>query len=75
MREGFLVERDSPLSLWTLGQGIYWTPNEDGVMGERLALRSLACPGCGYVEAYIRRLDEDRGKILKAPVAVREEQD
>jgi hypothetical protein len=71
MREGFLVERDSPLSLLTLGEGIYWTPNEEGMIGERISLRSFACPDCGFVEIYIRRLESDRESIMKAPVAKR----
>jgi len=30
MRAGFMVERNSPLSLYTYGQGIYWMPGERG---------------------------------------------
>jgi len=67
MRAGFMVERDSPLSLWTLGEGIYWTPGEAGVIGQRIGVKAYACPQCGYIEHYIRRLDRDRGTVLSAP--------
>jgi DNA-directed RNA polymerase subunit RPC12/RpoP len=67
MRLGFLVERDSPLSFTTLGEGVYWTPCEEGLIGTRVALKSYACPECGYVTLHLRRLDQDRNTILKAP--------
>jgi len=67
MRLGFLVERNSPLSFTTLGEGVYWTPCEEGLIGTRVALKSYACPECGYVTLYVRRLDQDRNIILKAP--------
>jgi ribosomal protein S27AE len=67
MRAGFIVEKDSPLSLWTLGSGIYWTPREAGVMGERVAVKAYACLQCGYIEHYARYLDKDRNTILSAP--------
>jgi len=72
MRVGFMVERDSPLALWTLGEGIYWTPGEAGVMGDRVAIRAYACPQCGYVEHYVRRLQKDRDVILRAPTTTQE---
>jgi predicted RNA-binding Zn-ribbon protein involved in translation (DUF1610 family) len=67
MRCGFMVERDSPLAIWTLGQGIYWSPGEEGVIGERVAVRAYACPHCGYIEHYVRRLEQDGEIIQKAP--------
>ena len=67
MRCGFMVERDSPLAIWTLGQGIYWSPGEEGMMGERVAVRAYACPQCGYIEHYVRRLEQDREIIQRAP--------
>ena len=67
MRAGFMVERDSPLSLWTVGQGIYWTPSEAGMIGERVAVKAYTCPQCGYIEHYVRRLEQDRNIILSAP--------
>ncbi len=67
MRVGFMVERDSPLALLTLGEGIYWTPGEAGVIGDRIAVRAYACPQCGYIEQYIRRLQKDRNAILEPP--------
>jgi predicted RNA-binding Zn-ribbon protein involved in translation (DUF1610 family) len=66
MRAGFVVEKDSPLSLFTSGSGIYWTPGEAGVMGERVGIKAYACPECGYIEHYIRNLDRDRNTILSA---------
>lgn len=66
MRLGFLVERNTPLSILTLGEGVYWTPYEEGLIGTRVALKSYACPECGYVTLYVRRLDQDRNTILKA---------
>jgi len=72
MRAGFIVERDSPLSLWTYGSGIYWAPGEAGVMGERVAVKAYACPQCGCIEQYVRYLEKDRNMILSAPTAYRE---
>jgi len=73
MRSGFMVERDSPLSLWTIGQGIFWTPGEGGLIGERVGVKAYACPDCGYIEHYIRRLEKDRKTILTAPTTYEEE--
>jgi len=72
MRAGFVVERDSPAVLWTLGEGIYWTPGEAGMIGERVALKAYACPQCGYIEHYVRRLQKDREIILSAPTTYEE---
>ena len=72
MRAGFIVERESPLSLWTYGSGVYWTPGEAGMIGERVAVKAYACPQCGYIEHYIRYLDKDKGTILSAPTRFRE---
>lgn len=72
MRAGFIVERKSPLSLWTYGSGIYWTPGEAGVAGDRVAVKAYACPQCGYIEYYIRYLDEDKKTIIRAPTGFRE---
>jgi ribosomal protein S27AE len=72
MRVGFIVEKDSPLSLWTLGSGIYWTPGEAGVMGERVGVKAYACPQCGYIEHYVRYLDRDKKTILSAPTTFTE---
>lgn len=66
MRAGFVVEKDSPLSLFTAGSGIYWTPFEGGVMGQRVGLKAYACPACGYIEHYGRNLDRDLNTILSA---------
>ena len=33
MAAGFVVEKNAPLDLLTLGEGIYWTPNELGPLG------------------------------------------
>jgi len=72
MRAGFMVERDSPISLWTIGQGIYWTPSEAGVVGDRVAVKAYACPQCGYIEHYARRLEKDINTILSAPTTYEE---
>ena len=55
MLKGFLVEKNSPINLMTLGEGIYWSPGEAGVIGERIALCSYACPECGYTEQYFKK--------------------
>jgi len=73
MRSGFLVERDSPTQTSTYGEGVYWSPEEYGFIGRRVALKAYACPDCGYVEQYVRFLEDDRDKILRAPTR-REEQ-
>jgi len=65
MRRGFVVEANSPITPWTLGEGVYWTPKEEGMIGERVALMAYACPECGYVEHYIRYLERDRKIVLK----------
>jgi predicted RNA-binding Zn-ribbon protein involved in translation (DUF1610 family) len=72
MRAGFIVERESPLSFWTYGSGIYWTPGEAGVIGDRVAVKAYACPQCGYIEHYIRYLDKDKNTLLGAPTTFRE---
>lgn len=71
MRLGFLVERNTPLQIITLGEGVYWTPDEGGLIGTRVGLKSYACPECGYVTLYVRRLDQDRNTILQAPTRTR----
>lgn len=67
MRRGFMVEANAPLQIMTLGEGIYWSPDETGLLHKRVAIRAYACPYCGYVEHYIRHLKGDREIILKAP--------
>jgi hypothetical protein len=71
MRLGFLVERNAPLQIITLGEGVYWTPDEAGLIGTRVALKSYACPECGYITLYVRRLDTDKNTILSAPTKSR----
>ena len=66
MRCGYLVETNAPLTLLTLGEGIYWTSGEAGLLGERVALKAYACPGCGHIGLYARRLDKQRALIEKA---------
>ena len=67
MRAGFIVERESPLSLWIYGSGIYRTPDEGGVIGGRLAVKTYACPEYGYIEQYIRYLEKDRASYRERP--------
>ena len=52
MRCGYLVETNTPLTLLTLG--------------ERVALKAYACPGCGHIGLYARRMDKQRALIEKA---------
>ena len=63
MRCGYLVETNTPLMLLTLGEGIYWTPGEAGLLGERVALKAYACPGCGYIGLYARRMEKQQALI------------
>jgi hypothetical protein len=72
MRAGYIVEKESPLTLWTYGSGIYWTPGEGGVIGERVAVKAFACPQCGYIEYYIRNLEKDKAIISSAPTSFRD---
>ena len=72
MKVGFMVERDSTLAFWTLGQGVYWTPGEAGVIGDRVALKAYACPQCGYIKHHARPLKKDRAVILRAPTTTQE---
>ena len=67
MRCGYLVETNAPLTLMTLGEGIYWSIDEGGVLGGRVALKAYACPACGHIGLYARRLEKDRAIIEKAP--------
>jgi len=67
MRCGYIVETNTPLMLLTLGEGVYWTSGEAGLLGERVALKAYACPGCGHIGLYARRLDRERPIIEKAP--------
>lgn len=67
MRCGYLVEANTPLALTTIGEGIYWSVGEAGMMGDRVALKAYACPGCGHIGLYARRLDKERVIIEKAP--------
>jgi rubredoxin len=69
MRCGYLVETNTPLTLMTLGERIYWSIGEGGMLGDRVALKAYACPGCGHISLYARRLDKDRAIIEKAPYA------
>jgi hypothetical protein len=66
MRKGFIVERNTPLQLSTIGEGVYWTPGEAGVLGQRVALKAYMCPNCGYMSTYARFLKRDHETILKA---------
>jgi rubrerythrin len=67
MHRGFMVERNAPLQIFTLGEGIYWSPSEGGLIGKRVAVMAYACPTCGYIEHYVRRLHSDKPIIESAP--------
>jgi RNA polymerase subunit RPABC4/transcription elongation factor Spt4 len=66
MRCGFLVEANAPLTLTTMGEGVYWSPGEWGTLGDRVPLKSYACPSCGKVELCVRWLRKYRGTIESA---------
>lgn len=72
MRVGYVVEKDPSPSLWTLVSGIYWTPGEAGVIGERVEAKAYACLQCGYIDHYVRYRDGNKKTILSAPHALRE---
>jgi predicted RNA-binding Zn-ribbon protein involved in translation (DUF1610 family) len=67
MHYGYVVEADSPFSLTTIGEGVYWSPGMGGMIWERLPLKAYACPGCGKIELYARNLKELRALIERAP--------
>ena len=73
MRCGFMVERDSRLAVLTLGQGIFWSPDEEGMIGRRVAVKAYACPHCRYIEHYVRRLEQDREIIQRVPTTCLED--
>jgi len=62
MRVGYLVERDPLIEALVLGREIYWSPDR----ASEVALNAYACPGCGRVCLYMRKLEADRDTILKA---------
>ncbi|MFH2111729.1 MAG: hypothetical protein ABIJ47_10785 [Candidatus Bathyarchaeota archaeon] len=41
-------------------------PGEGGMLGERVSLKAYACPGCGKIEIYARRLEKERALIEQA---------
>ena len=63
MRLGYLVERDPLLEAAVLGKEIYWSPDRSS----EVTLNACACPGCGRVCLYVRKLEVNRDTILKAP--------
>jgi predicted RNA-binding Zn-ribbon protein involved in translation (DUF1610 family) len=63
MRVGYLVERDPLLEAMVLGREIYWSPDRSS----EVTLNAYACPGCGHVCLYARKLEADKNTILKAP--------
>ena len=65
MRVGYLVERDPLIEAFVLGREIYWSPDRSS----EVALNAYACPSCGYVCLYVRKLEADRNTILKASTA------
>ena len=65
MRVGYLKERDPLIESIVLGREIYWSPDRSS----EVALNAYACPGCGHVCLYVRRLEADRNTILKASTA------
>jgi hypothetical protein len=63
MRMGYLVERDTFLEAAVLVRDIYWSPDRSS----EVTLNACACPDCGRVCLYMRKLEANRDKILKAP--------
>jgi predicted nucleic-acid-binding Zn-ribbon protein len=63
MKRGYLVEQD-PDEFIPAGMGFYWIPMRRWFDAfKTVALIAYACPECGYVEQYIKNLDQDRGKL------------
>lgn len=58
MASGYIVEKNTPLDLLTIGEGIYWTSDQFGSLGSRLALKAYACPKCGKIEIKIRYIKD-----------------
>ena len=51
MASGFIIETNVPLDTTTIGEGIYWTGGEWGIVGSRIALKAYACPKFGNARA------------------------
>ncbi len=67
MRCGYLVEK-GPFKVIPAGLGFYWISMRGGFDAlKTVALIAYACPECGFVEQYVRRIEKDRELILKAP--------
>jgi Zn ribbon nucleic-acid-binding protein len=67
MRCGYLVEKE-PFEIIPAGLGFYWISMRGGFDTlKTVALIAYACPECGFIEQYVRRIEKDREKILKAP--------
>ena len=68
MRCGYLVEKD-PFEIIPARLGFYWIPMLGGFkVFKTVALIAYACPECGYIEQYVRHIEQDREKILLAPI-------
>ncbi|MDP2899410.1 MAG: PF20097 family protein [Candidatus Bathyarchaeota archaeon] len=66
MRRGYLSET-SPIRIAEVMERVYWSSDEAGPMGARATTRAYACPDCGYIELFIRRIDKNREIVMKAP--------
>ncbi len=63
MKRGYLVEQD-PSEFIPAGMGFYWIPMRRWFDAfKTVALIAYACPECGYVEQYIKDLEQDREKL------------
>ena len=63
MRYGFLVGAQF---------GFNWRPTESGLKAlKNVPLMAYACPECGYIEHYVRNIQQDREKILLADTVER----
>ena len=57
MEKGYLVQA-TKISIWSQGEGVYWSKSEFGVAGSREAVVAYACSQCGFIEAFLRRFEE-----------------
>ena len=65
MARGYLVETNSPTQLITLGEGVYWTPDEFGNIFSRIPLKGFVCPKCGRLKVRVRAFPSYQPKIME----------
>jgi predicted nucleic-acid-binding Zn-ribbon protein len=67
MIEGYIIEPDTPLTILTLFQHLYWSPYVDGRITSRIMLNTFACPNCGYTETYLYEPKQLQKKVKNLP--------